>query len=125
MDASRLGRGEMIATASALVLLIVMFIDWFGGDYFGGINAWQAFDFINLILFLTIVVTLVGALFTATAQSVNTPVAISAITTVLGIFCVLLILFRILDPPGDLDREIGVFLGLIASVGIVLGGWTA
>ena len=57
--------------------------------------------------------------------SVNTPVAISAITAGLGILSVLLILFRIIDPPssGDIpdgfdisiSRKIGVFLGLHRS----------
>ena len=65
----------------------------------------------------------------ANAPSVNTPVAISAITTGLGILCVLLILFRIISPPDfgagdfglggavDTTRKIGVFLGLIAVGG--------
>ncbi len=81
----------------------------------------------------------------ANAQSVNTPVAISAITAGLGILCVLLIIFRIIDPPDfgtgdaldeaealgidtegvDIGRKIGVWLGLIASAGIAFGGWRA
>ena len=69
----------------------------------------------------------------ANAQSVNLPVAGSALVAGLGILCVLLILYRIIDPPGEGDipdgfdisiaREIGVFLGLIAAVGIAYGGY--
>ena len=147
MDAGRIGRGEMIAAISAVVLLIVMFIfTWFsvdfGSDSLGlgasvdtGANAWQAFGFIDLVLFVTILVAIGGAVMSANAQSVNTPVAISAVTCGLGILCVLLILFRIIDPPGSgdipdgfdigINRGIGVFLGLIAAGGIAFGGWKA
>jgi hypothetical protein len=92
-------------------------------------------EWIRWILLITAIVAIGGALMTANAQSVNTPVAISAITAGLGIFSVLLILFRIIDPPnsGDIPdgfdisitRKIGVFLGLIAAGGIAYGGWKA
>ncbi len=147
MDTNRLNQGEMIAAASALLLLIVMFIfTWFSvdlgeDDLLGaagvdtGVNAWQAFSFIDIVLLVTIVVAIGGALITANAQSVNTPVAISAITTALGILSVLLILYRIIDPPGSGDipdgfdisisRGIGVWLGLILAGAITYGGWRA
>ncbi len=147
MDVGRLSRGETIAAGSAVALLIIMFIfKWFGlsaNAGFGGIeasasfNAWESFGFIDIVLFVTILVAVGGALVSANATSVNTPVAISAITTGLGILCVLLILFRIISPPDfgtgdfglgdavDSTRKIGVFLGLIAAGGIVYGGWLA
>jgi hypothetical protein len=147
MDTNRLNQGEMIAAVSALLLLIVMFIfTWFSVDLGSndllsasgvdtGANAWQAFGFIDIVLFVTIIVAIGGALITANAQSVNTPVAISAITTALGILSVLLILYRIIDPPGSGDipdgfdigisRGIGVWLGLILAGGITYGGWRA
>ena len=145
MDTSRLGRGETIAAASAVALFLIMFIfDWFGIDASAGAfsasagaNAFESFGFIDLILMVTVIVAIVGAAMTANAASVNTPVAISAITAGLGILSVLLILFRIISPPdfgvgdfGDIagvevGRKIGVFLGLIAAGGIAFGGWTA
>jgi hypothetical protein len=144
MDTNRLNQGEMIAAISAVLLLIIMFVfSWFGipdVDVAGiddGFNAWQSFGFIDIVLFITILVAIGGALMTANAQSVNTPVAISAITAALGILSVLLILFRIIDPPGvdiegafvdeefDFERRIGVWLGLIAAGGIAFGGWRA
>lgn len=142
MDTGRLNQGEMIAAVSAIALLLIMFIfKWFGidvGGSFGGIsadasaNAWQAFGFIDIILFITVLVAVGGAVMTANAQSINTPVAISAITAAMGILSVLLVLYRIIDPPGpnglagvDVSRKIGVFLGLIAAGGVAYGGWMA
>ena len=142
MDTNRLNQGEMIAAVSAIALLLIMFIfKWFGvdvGGAFGGVslsasvNAWEAFGFIDIILFITVLVAVGGAVMTANAQSVNMPVAISALTAGLGILSVLLILYRIIDPPGpggvggvDVGLRAGVFLGLIAAGGIAYGGWTA
>lgn len=148
MDTSRLGRGEMIAAVSAIVLLLVMFIfDWFavdfGEDDLGlgaaavdtGANAWTAFSFIDIILFITILAAIGLAIMAANAQRPNLPVAGSALVAGLGLLSVLLILFRIISPPGGGDipdgfdigvtREIGVFIGLLAAAGIAYGGFQA
>jgi heme A synthase len=146
MDTNRISQGEMIAAIAALLLLIVMFIfTWFSLDLGDtgnlltgvdtGVNAWQAFGFIDIVLFVTILVAVGGALIAANATSVNTPVAVSAITAGLGILSFLLILYRIIDPPGSGDipdaagigisRGIGVWLGLILAAAIAYGGWRA
>ena len=139
MDTSRLRTGELIAGISAVALFIIMFLPWFGFDVGGGevaedlgiavpdvsadFNAWESFDFIDLVLLLTIVVAVGLAVATAMAQTVSLPVAASALTAGLGILSTLLILYRILDPPGEADREFWVFVGLVAAAGIAYGGW--
>ena len=101
MDTSRLGRGEMIAAGSAIVLLLVMFIfSWFSVDFGDGLgigavgvdttaNAWQAFGFIDIILFVTILVAVGLAVMKANSQSANLPVAGSALVAGLGILSTL------------------------------------
>ncbi len=137
-------RGEMIAGISAVALFIIMFFNWFsapeasfttptGGVQFDisdfgvdtTVNAWQAFDFIDIVLLVTIIVAVGMFVIGATQSNVNLPVAGSAITAGLGILATLLVLYRIINPPGDFDREYGVFLGLIACAGIAIGGWLA
>lgn len=142
LDAGRLSRGELIAGISGVALFIFMFFSWFGvagaGDVLDqaadiGIvidldtsaNAWQAFDFIDLVLLLTVIVSVGFAIAAAAAKNVNLPVAGGALTAGLGIIATLLVLYRIIDPPFDAGREIGVWLGLIASAGVAFGGWTA
>jgi hypothetical protein len=130
MDLARLRRGELIAGVSGLALFVIMFFGWFGASaevpgFEVGVtfSAWESFDFIDLILLLTVVVAVGLAAATAASQTVALPVAASAITAGLGILSTLLVLYRIIDPPHELGREFGVFLGLIASAGIALGGW--
>lgn len=147
MDVSKLTQGQKIAGASAVALLLIMFIfDWFGYEAAGGFglsgelggrNAWGAFSFIDIVLFVTVVAALAMVYFAASGQSVSLPVAMSAIVAGLGILSTLLVLFRIISPPDlsvgglsagdavDTTRKIGVFLGLIAAGGVAYGGWTA
>lgn len=128
MDTDRLLRGEMIAAISGIALFLIMFIfPWFSLDVPG-----VSLSGIDIVLFVTVVVAVGGAIISATATNIDTPVAISSITLGLGILSVLLVLFRILSPPDggagdlvDVSRGIGVYLGLIAAAGIAYGGYDA
>lgn len=140
----KLGTGEKIAAGSAILLFIFMFFDWFGVEVSGvpgfsgtvpgsGGNAWDALDFIPIILLVAVLAALVmvGLRF---ADSVAEPVVpLSAVVTVLGVISVLLILYRIVDPPGgdsyggvtvDTNLQVGIFLGLLSAAGIAYGGYS-
>jgi hypothetical protein len=138
MDTNRLRTGELIAGIAAVVLFIVMFLPWFGYDVGGAVaanlgvsvdvpdvnfNAWESFDFIDLVLMLTVLVAVGLAVATATARTVALPVAASAIVTGLGILSTVLVLYRLINPPADASRKLGVFLGLIAAAAVAYGGW--
>ena len=137
MDITRLGRGERIAGVSGVALFIFMYLNWFGvnleipeGLGIGidaSFNAWQAFSFIDLVLLLAVIVSVGFAVLGATMRDVSLPVALSALTAGIGIIATLLVIYRIIDPPGGegIGREFGVWLGLIACVGITAGGWMA
>ncbi len=138
-------RGELIAAVAAVALLVIMFLTWFGepassaqvpgtnvtfnlGNVPGvdtTLNAWQAFDFIDIVLLITIVVAIGLAVITATQTNVTMPVAGGAMLTGLGMLSTALVLYRIIDPPSGLDRKYGIYLGLIAVVVITIGGWIA
>ena len=139
MDVSKLTTGEKIAGVSGILLLLIMFIfDWFSvsaaggvGPSFGG-NAWDTMDLIRWILLLAALAGIALAIIGAQANEPNMPVALSAITAGLGILGVIFVIIRIISPPDgglgdlvDVDRDIGVFLGLIAVAGVAYGGWTA
>jgi hypothetical protein len=144
MDLNRLRQGEQIAAIAAIALLLDMFIfKWFGlkvsGGSFGGIsaegskNAWGSFDFIDIILFITVLATLGMAYLRASDTELDLPVAASVVVAVLGGLSTLLILFRLISPPDfgasslpdgiDHTRKIGAFLGLILAGAITYGAW--
>ena len=131
--------GEKIAGASGVLLILIMFIfDWFEVSAEGGIgpsiggNAWEVFSGIDIVLLIAALAGIALAVISATQSQVDMPVATSAITAGLGILAVVLVIYRIIDPPDgglgdlvDVSRSIGVFLGLIAAAGVAYGGWTA
>jgi hypothetical protein len=143
MDFTRLTQGEKIAGVSGVALILIMFIfSWYGVELAGesvpdsGANAWQAFGFIDIVLFITVAAAIGLALISASQTEVGLPVAASAVVAGLGILSVILIFYRIIDTPGDVGvvgeafdvdvvRKLGVWLGLIAAVGIAYGGWRA
>lgn len=144
MDLSKLRQGERVAGVAGIALFVFMFFGWYGAKVStAGIsqsvpasaNAWEAFSIIDIVLFLTAAAAVGLAVLTATQRRVNLPVAASAITAALGILSVVLVIYRIIDTPGEsgsfyganveITRKIGLFLGLIATAAIAAGGWLA
>ncbi len=143
MDFTRLTQGEKIAGVSAIALILIMFIfDWFGlkADVSGftaegSRNAWGSYGFIDIVLFITVAAAIGLALLSASQTEVGLPVAASAVVAGLGILSVVLIIISIISPPDfgvdlsgtgiDHTRKIGVWLGLLAAIGVAYGGWRA
>jgi hypothetical protein len=141
MDLNRLTQGEKIAGASAVLLFVFMFFDWYGVsfsnggetvDFGGGGNAWDTLDFIPILLLIAVIVTIGVLIVEAGDTSIELPVHGAAIVTVVGVISFLLILFRIIDTPtfaefGGVSAEgsvkFGIFLSLVAAAGIGFGGY--
>jgi len=128
--------GEQLAGIAGLALLLTMFLfAWFGFEGAGsppGLDAFDAFsDWFNIILVLAafsgMALALVG---TGVARL---PIALSVITTVLAGIGTLVLLIYVISPPSfdflgesiDLEREFGVFLGLVELVALTVGGYMA
>jgi uncharacterized membrane protein YqjE len=140
MDVENVRRGEVIAGISGVALIIIMFLSWWSFDIDTGaaaqtlgvdlnidtsFNAWQASDLNDIIWFITALFAVALGLVALSQTDLNMPVALSSVTAGLGILSLVLIVIRIIDPPGQLDRSYGVFLGLLAICGIVYGAWMA
>jgi hypothetical protein len=145
MEADKLSTGEKISAASAILLFVFMFFDWFGVEISGvpgfsgevsgsGGSAWDALDLIPLILMLAIVVAIGVAVVRLTDADLEPPVSLNSIVAALGGLAVLLILYRIVFPPDlgsfggvevDATLKLGIFLSLLAAAGIAYGGYSA
>jgi hypothetical protein len=116
--------GELVEAISGLGLLVVSFLPWYsaGGE---DATAWQAFSVIDLVMAAAAIAALSVAIVVLARLSVSYPVAGSAVTVGFGGLALLLIAYRLINPPGsgEVDREIGSWLGLIAAAGITLGGY--
>lgn len=142
----RLRAGEAIALAAAILLFILMFFDWYGAkattsaETLGGVitgtgggSAWDTLEVIPLFLMLAIVVTVGAAILRLSGSDWKPVIPPAAAVCVLGILAALLILIRIIDPPGpqgalselayESTLKLPIFLALAAALGIAYGGW--
>lgn len=145
MNLDRLGSGEKIAGISAVLLFVSMSFDWFGSKDSGelqlfsvGRSAWQALDFIPIVLLVTVITALGVVALRLTDPTYELPVRANAVVAILGIVSVLLIVFRIVEPPnfgsfrelwGTITIEgtvkFPIFLALTGALGIAFGGCLA
>lgn len=145
MELGRLSNGERISGISAILLFAFMCLHWFGSKDSGELrlfsverNAWEALDYIPIILLIAIIVTLAAVVSRPPNPVRKPPIPVNAVVAILGIVSALLILLRILDPPNfGSFREIWgtitiegtvqfpIFLALFAAAGIAFGGCLA
>jgi hypothetical protein len=108
---------------SGLGLLVASFLPWYsaGGE---DATAWQAFSVVDLVLAAAALAGLSVGVVLLLRLSVSYPVAGSAVTTLFGGLALVLVAYRLIDPPGsDLDLDIGAWLGLLFAAGVAFGGY--
>ena len=134
MDTNRLSQGQLVAAVAAIALFIISFLPWFGvggtavtvgGTTIGGsrnFSLWEAENPLDIYLLIVILVALTPAVLSLLGGGGDAPLAPFATALLAGVGT-LLILYQVFDTPGDSDRKIGLFLGLIACAGIAIGGY--
>lgn len=146
--APKLRAGEAIALVAAILLFILMFFDWYGAkattsaETLGGVvtgtgggSAWDTLEVIPLFLMLAIVVAVGVAILRLSGSDWKPAIPPAAAVCVLGILAAVLILIRIISPPGpegtfaelafESTLKLPIFLALAAALGIAYGGWRA
>jgi hypothetical protein len=126
MDLRRLRAGEWIAALSGVALLVSLFLPWYGGGAEGDASGWEALAAVDIALALVAAFGVSLLVITASQRVPAVPIALSAIVTLVGMIGVVLVLIRLAGTPDGFDgRELGVWLGLLAAIGIVAGGAVA
>lgn len=138
MNLDKVGQGHRIAGGAALLLLIDLWLSWYRvngdlvdaaggtGGFDTSFSAWQSFDFADMLLFVTVVMALV--MVAQAAGAVRLPVRLSDVVLPLAALATLVVLYRIVDQPGQnegLDVAFGAFLGLILTALITYGAYRA
>ena len=119
MDLRRLRVGEWIVGACGVLLLIALFLPWYGEP---SSTAWEVFTVLDLILALLALAAISVPIVTATHRVPAVPLAIETLTALFGLLGVILVLFRVLNLPGDAhSRDVGLWLAFAATLGITAG----
>ncbi len=148
-DISRLRRSDRVIGGSAIAFLIFLFIfKWYGGSAsssIGGVgfsssaNGWHTFTNSRWIWLITIIVALGAVAVSAGVFKFESPVQLGTVVAGLGALSTVLILYRIIHHPSggvsgsiggvhyssSYGIKIGIWLGLIAAVGVTYGGYVA
>jgi hypothetical protein len=138
--------GEAIYLVAAILLFVLMFFGWYGvawkngSESLGGVitsvaggNAWQTLEVLPLFLMLAIAVAVGAALLRLSGSDWKPAIPPGVAVCVLGLLAALGIVGRMISPPDlggegvgyNVSLELGIFLALIAALGIVYGGWRA
>ena len=116
--------GELVGAIGGLGLLVAGFLPWYSA---GGVDAtaWQAFSVTDILLAAAAAVALSVAICVLFRISVSYPVAGSSVATGFGFVAAVLIVIRVINPPGagDPSVEFGAWLGLVSAVAITVGGY--
>jgi hypothetical protein len=97
----------------------------FGGfSDFESVNAWQAMS-VNDVIFLIVGLMAIGVVLATAAQSTAAvPISSAVFTTLGGLLGSVLALYRLAFPPdlgpGPTHREVGVWLGAVAVIGLTV-----
>lgn len=119
MDLRTLSLGERIAAVSGVALFGLLFASWLENE-----NAWQLFDTIlDVLLALLALAAVALPLARAMGREPGSRASMPAILTRIGIVTLTITASFLLEAD-DLDREVGIFLAMLASAGILYGGIT-
>jgi hypothetical protein len=147
VDIGRLHRSDRIIGASAVAFFVVLFFfKWYGAsssssvggfNYSVSANGWHTFSNSRWIWIITIIVALATVAISAGVFELNSPVQRGVLVAGLGALSSILILYRIIDHPSagtsgtvagvhysaSVGIKIGIWLGLIAALGLTYGGY--
>jgi carbon starvation protein CstA len=141
VDLRRLRLQEWLVGAFGVVLLASMFLHWYGRSG-SSRSAWQAFAAIDVLLAIVGLMAVALALAAATQRAQAVPTAIGSALLPVATVVTALVVYRAASPPhvagppggprptgyvpsGGTGREIGLWIGLAACVGIVAAAYAA
>jgi hypothetical protein len=133
VDVNRLSRGERIAGIAAVLLFIDMFMNWYGAsinvagvEFSKDFDAWKSFSTTDILIFVTCLAALVMVGLRAMDRDVA--VSLPMVVAALGGLTTLIILWRIINQPGDnslISVDFGAYLGLLLCGVLTYGAITA
>lgn len=127
MNVRWLKPGDWLAGLGGLALLVSLFLTWYSVTGASReLTGWQSFSIIDVLLALAALLGIALAVTTATRRTPAVPVALGVIAGPVGALATVLVLIRLLDPPGPnelLDLGPGVWLALAGAAAVAAGAW--
>ena len=141
MDLRRLRPGEWMVGGWGLVLLVSLFLPWYGVDTglaeragwtayaplgAATVTGWESLDILDVILALVALAAIAVPIVTAAYRVPAVPLALESLVALVSLVATVLVLFRVIDLPDGADgRELGLWAALVATLGIFGSGLVA
>ncbi len=132
-------RFEPVAGLGGIALAVSLFLPWYKDTtvvqnnlaeprlaYVGGAEytAWEAFAVIDVLLATVAALAIAVPIVSVVAKGPAKPIGLEVITSVTGLFGVLLVVFRLLDPPhGAFELRTGAWVALAGTLIAWIGSW--
>ena len=149
MDLGRVRTWEWCTGLAGVVLLVALFLPWYGVDGAGTATGWQSLSVIDVILALVALLAIAHPIVTAMQRTAAVPQSMAAFVVWMSLLAAILVLIRLLDEPSfgpvvetahlnravggdavaviertpDVTREIGLWLATGAVFAIFWSGW--
>jgi hypothetical protein len=131
VDLNKLSTADKVIGASAILFLVALFMPWYGLSG-GSNNGWDYFltGILPLLIAAAMVAVIAIQRFTTT-ELPRPPITWSQIHLIAGAVILVLLLLRVLITSDvevlgesfDLDRKYGLWIALIAAIGLGVGGY--
>jgi peptidoglycan/LPS O-acetylase OafA/YrhL len=131
VDLNKLSTADKVIGASAILFLVALFMPWYGLSG-GSNNGWDYFltGILPLLIAAAMVAVIAIQRFTTT-ELPRPPIPWSQIHLIAGAVILVLLLLRVvitsdvevLGESFDLDRKYGLWIALIAAIGLGVGGY--
>jgi hypothetical protein len=129
VDLRRLRVGEWITALAGVVLLVSLFLPWYGeADAAAAteLSGWESLALLDIVLSLIAAAAVALALITAVQPLPAVPLTWNTFVVFAGMLAVVLVLVRVIDlPDGAGARDWGLWLGLAGALGILAGALIA
>lgn len=134
----RMSRGDRVAGGGAILLIVSLFLPWYGFDFSGvdvpdngftklvegiTVNAFKALDYIDVVLLLIGVAVLAVVFLMANG---NLDDSLRSWIETVGSFAALAVIFRMFDQPNPaqlVTLKYGIYLSVIGALAIAVGGY--
>jgi hypothetical protein len=123
--------GETITWVAGLVLAVCAFTDWYAGNSLEGtvlaVIGWHTGTLGKLVFFAGLAVVVL-VLLRHLGVELPPPVPEPLVVLALGVVATILVLIRVISIPetvlplSDADRGVGIWLTLVAALGVIVGG---
>jgi hypothetical protein len=126
MRLRRIRVGETFALLGAALVIVSLFLPWYGGSTLGTLSAWDTFGGALVLLIAAACAGLAMSVSALTERSTALPVSLAVWSVVVALIGLIAAIVRVLERPDHATSLCaGPWLALAGTVSILLGAWLA